>query len=685
MTALALLICVAATPAAAATMTIPIAYRQPDVDGHPFELVWRTATTAPPFVDVSTGRSDLSTQVRLLHSPRGIHLLFTCRESMPVHLGVRREAGTNPPELADALLVRIETKAATSCFVLYSTGRSRGERLSKLGSEPIDPLSFGAAVSVDHATWWGEITIPRDLYESGETIDSLRISLQRWDWTFLGKRAVRRFLVSGGKTGHPDDRRQALAARLSREPPRVPAEGLVPLLAASDLNDPLPKARDAGRRLLAADSFDALYARIHLTQGGTVTLKATCRNKGVETRLYLVPEWRQAGEGSLIESRLPDVVAAGGGDRSVRELLLKSPAIPPVSLETPDSPVQLPLLPDHPELLLLLVKAKDGVGKTRVVIHAEGRGGTDLVDPLAFDLAVLPRFQGKARQIHGIYVPKLTDWAIQNLADFGIDHIVTSFGKAPEAMAAALAGRGMTVTSMREPPPAFQSLVTHLYGVDEPFNQSDHERCRQIFDRAHQAGLKTATAVTSRRSLRLLAGTLDRAILNLSMVPGLLRQKVPFPSGQERFYYWQLVRSDPVRHRLLGGFYLACSGFDGSLPFAYDSARSGWDDWSAEGLRPGAASYPIAGGDVLTTQFIGYAQGKIDLMAFEQARRLLERAGERTVGNAGAMTLMRIESLLTEIRRGMARPYWEILEKTPAGQLDRWRQELLRLNEIARH
>ncbi|MCF6175967.1 MAG: hypothetical protein L3J71_09375 [Victivallaceae bacterium] len=160
-------------------------------------------------------------------------------------------------------------------------------------------------------------------------------------------------------------------------------------------------------------------------------------------------------------------------------------------------------------------------------------------------------------------------------------------------------------------------IATH----DEPGYDSTGERLKQarlINALTHQAGVKTAEAITAEGARKLGPANLDMPIFSgegLSI--GKRRQKVDVPLGLH--YYHPL--EDPRHDRLLSGMVVWYNKLDGAIPYAL-AALGGWDDWKGYGsYRPERYIYDGKRTPIPTIQFEAFREGVDDYKYLEMIER----------------------------------------------------------------
>ena len=647
----------AASIFAAARLEAPIAYRAPDVDGRPLEHVWTLAAKAPPFADLVTGTLDPATEARVAVSDLGIHVVYSC-QGRPGGVGILSGAAWS-----DSVVVAVATGQSRFRFDVAVSGATTAWTD---GPVPVPELGWSAATNVRPSSWTAELTIPWAVIGGR---GSLRLKLARQlDLAVAGGRvAVPRVTVSGAGRGTLEDSQyylELIAGARIETPPAVRA------CAGLDTDPARCAGASAFHPLLMGGDLWAASIWLHAPGGtGPLEIRSRSSRPDVVPSVFVVPEWVQAGRGAWVDARVAGRQDAGLGDVSVRELLLEERTIPPAHAPAGTGPVRFAAIPDHPELVVLLVRVapEAPAGPARVTVEIGGWpeiAATQVtVEVLDLDDGATPRF--------GVYAGYEVD--APAIAAAGFDEVVTPSGS-PE-VAEALAREGLLLTAIGAPEAAAKMgrLRPHVYGIDEPRTARQYAECRELFLRAHALGLETATAITSVEALHALAPLLDRAIVNVSLLPTLADDPV-LASIPERYAYWQLGIEDPVRHRLLAGGYLWRHGLDGAMPYAWsDASGDPWDDWDGSGPRDLMAVYPLADGNVATVQLIGLELGMADARALAALEALVAKARPE----AGGAESTRAASYLSHRRRELSAPYWELLGRMGGAELEDARQEAL--------
>jgi len=111
----------------------------------------------------------------------------------------------------------------------------------------------------------------------------------------------------------------------------------------------------------------------------------------------------------------------------------------------------------------------------------------------------------------------------------------------------------------------------YYYGVDEPNNPEQIERCRKEAERRQRAGLHMLTAINSKTAQVATRDFIDRPVYNIYVFGD--KNNVDVMYVRERGFlpisYWVTATTYPLPYRALTGLYNKACGYQGSSPWAY--------------------------------------------------------------------------------------------------------------------
>jgi hypothetical protein len=111
----------------------------------------------------------------------------------------------------------------------------------------------------------------------------------------------------------------------------------------------------------------------------------------------------------------------------------------------------------------------------------------------------------------------------------------------------------------------------YYYGVDEPREPEQIERCRREAERRRALGLHTMTAINSRPAQEATKEFIDRPVYNLYVFggPDAVAAQEARQRGFRPISYWTTATTWPLWFRALTGLYNKRCGYLGSAPWAY--------------------------------------------------------------------------------------------------------------------
>ncbi|MBB75073.1 MAG: hypothetical protein CMJ75_11240 [Planctomycetaceae bacterium] len=111
----------------------------------------------------------------------------------------------------------------------------------------------------------------------------------------------------------------------------------------------------------------------------------------------------------------------------------------------------------------------------------------------------------------------------------------------------------------------------YYYGVDEPTQPAQIERCRQEAERRQRAGLHMFTAINSQAAQAATRDFIDRPVYNIYVFGGKQNSEVTYvrQRGFRPISYWVSATAYPLPYRALTGLYNKACGYQGSSPWAY--------------------------------------------------------------------------------------------------------------------
>ncbi len=109
------------------------------------------------------------------------------------------------------------------------------------------------------------------------------------------------------------------------------------------------------------------------------------------------------------------------------------------------------------------------------------------------------------------------------------------------------------------------------YGVDEPNQPEQIERCRKEAERRRAAGLHMFTAINSKVAQQATRDFIDRPVYNIYVFGGPDNAEVMYArkKGFRPISYWVSATAFPLPYRALTGLYNTRCGYLGSSPWAY--------------------------------------------------------------------------------------------------------------------
>ena len=109
------------------------------------------------------------------------------------------------------------------------------------------------------------------------------------------------------------------------------------------------------------------------------------------------------------------------------------------------------------------------------------------------------------------------------------------------------------------------------YGVDEPTQPEQIQRCRKEAERRQAAGLHMFTAINSKAAQLATRDFIDRPVYNIYVFGGPDNAEVLYArkKGFRPISYWVSATAFPLPYRALTGLYNTRCGYLGSSPWAY--------------------------------------------------------------------------------------------------------------------
>lgn len=111
----------------------------------------------------------------------------------------------------------------------------------------------------------------------------------------------------------------------------------------------------------------------------------------------------------------------------------------------------------------------------------------------------------------------------------------------------------------------------YYYGVDEPNQPDQIERCRNEAERRQRAGLHMFTAINSKVAQAATRDFIDRPVYNIYVFGGKNNAEAMYvrERGFRPISYWVTATTYPLPYRALTGLYNKACGYQGSSPWAY--------------------------------------------------------------------------------------------------------------------
>ena len=111
----------------------------------------------------------------------------------------------------------------------------------------------------------------------------------------------------------------------------------------------------------------------------------------------------------------------------------------------------------------------------------------------------------------------------------------------------------------------------YYYGVDEPTQADQIERCRKEAERRQRAGLHMFTAINSKAAQTATRDFIDRPVYNIYVFGGKNNDEVGYvrKRGFRPISYWVTATTYPLPYRAFTGLYNKACGYQGSSPWAY--------------------------------------------------------------------------------------------------------------------
>lgn len=221
----------------------------------------------------------------------------------------------------------------------------------------------------------------------------------------------------------------------------------------------------------------------------------------------------------------------------------------------------------------------------------------------------------------------------------------------------------------------------YYYGVDEPREPAQIERCRKEAERRRALGLHMMTAINSRPAQEATRDFIDRPVYNLYVFGGPDNAAAQYvvAKGFRPISYWTTATTWPLWFRALTGLYNKRCGYLGSAPWAYQ-------DYPDDRLYdPDAVihrvSYPDESGEPIPTVcWEAHRAGIDDVRYLEALDRALMAAAQRLQEPAPPPGLAAALSAAREVRRqgfeSISGRWFEYLGSLQPGRLDQIRRQL---------
>jgi hypothetical protein len=221
----------------------------------------------------------------------------------------------------------------------------------------------------------------------------------------------------------------------------------------------------------------------------------------------------------------------------------------------------------------------------------------------------------------------------------------------------------------------------YYYGVDEPNQPDQIERCRKEAQRRVAAGLHTMTAVNSAKAQEATRDWIDRPVYNIYVFGGPDNAAAMYVRGKgfRPISYWTTATTWPLWFRALAGLYNKRCGYLGCAPWAYqDFPDSRLYDPDQVIHR---VSYPDEFGEPIPTLCWEAHRAGIDdvryLEAFDRAIAAgKKRFREPRVPDGLAAALERAQEVRRQAFDSISGRWFEYVCGLQPGKLDRARREL---------
>ncbi|TWU05118.1 hypothetical protein CA54_58060 [Symmachiella macrocystis] len=236
-----------------------------------------------------------------------------------------------------------------------------------------------------------------------------------------------------------------------------------------------------------------------------------------------------------------------------------------------------------------------GLYRGEIILRANG--GEERLQHLPIELEVLPLTLLPAEGYYGIYYPnnpaKPTELLhvseqrflaeLKDQVRHGLN-ATTLYGGFSTISLAKRAGMTRAPCLMHWPGDSAQGEVEHAkkigledlyyYGVDEPRNPAQIERCRKEAERRAGLGLHMLTAINSTKAQLATRDFVDRPVYNIYVFGGKDNSAAMYAreKGFRPISYWTTATIYPLWYRAFTGLYNKSCGYLGSSPWAYRDA-----------------------------------------------------------------------------------------------------------------
>ena len=220
----------------------------------------------------------------------------------------------------------------------------------------------------------------------------------------------------------------------------------------------------------------------------------------------------------------------------------------------------------------------------------------------------------------------------------------------------------------------------YYYGVDEPTQPAQIERCRQEAERRQRAGLHMFTAINSQAAQVATRDFIDRPVYNIYVFGGKQNRAVTYvrQRGFRPISYWVSATAYPLPYRALTGLYNKACGYQGSSPWAYqdypDQRLYDPDQPAHKVTYPDESGLPIP-----TLAWEAHRAGIDDVRYLEALDRALDATRQIAAGNrapALATALAAAEQTRKQHFESIDGRWFEYLCRIAPGDLQQSRRAL---------